>query len=92
MATGRLVSVDFETPEPDEMLLHIATPSGGVVHGEVFWCMEDHTGSEILRLRAALRELRDYCSSHHADQQPCEYLHALTVDVPHMIDNTLDRR
>ena len=41
MATGRIVRVDFESDDCDdnEMVLHIATPQGGVTAGAVSWDM-----------------------------------------------------
>lgn len=53
MAIGTLMRVDFESDEciPGDMMLFIATPQGGVVGGEVFWCMKDD--AESMRDRIA---------------------------------------
>ncbi len=40
MQTGKLVSVDFESPTPGKMMLHIESKSMGMCAGEVYWTMD----------------------------------------------------
>lgn len=47
--------------------------------------------TEILRLRATLRELKEYAAAHHADEGSHVWLHSLTVDIPHRIDFELSK-
>lgn len=91
MAKGQLISVDFasELCDPEDMLLQIATPQGGVCAGEVYWCMKEHVADELQRLRSVLREVRDYAAGHHSQEETHVWLHSLTVDIPHMIDHEL---
>lgn len=37
-----------------------------------------------------LHELRNYASGHHSQEDSCVWLHALTVDIPAMIDKALE--
>ena len=91
MAIGKLIRVDFDSvdcPE-DEMMLFISTPQGGVVHGPVYWCMDNHIDTELAKLRACLRNVRDYAADHHADEPSHTWLHSLTVDIPNQINHVL---
>ena len=43
----------------------------------------------ITALEAELRDLKAFAEGHHAQQESCVWLHALTIDMPHRIEVAL---
>lgn len=44
----------------------------------------------ILFLEAELQDLKMFSEGHHAQEESCVWLHALTVDMPHRIELALN--
>jgi hypothetical protein len=42
--------------------------------------------AEIKRLKGELVGIGKYASGHHSDEESCRWLHALTVDIPAMVE------
>lgn len=59
MAEGRLVSVDFVSEHcgNGEMLLHVATPIGGVCAGKIYWYAEGLWLASYQTLHSALERI-----------------------------------
>ena len=50
--------------------------------------LEQH--EKYMEVMVFLHELRDFALGHHSQQESCNWLHALTIDVPAMIEKQLD--
>lgn len=48
--------------------------------------------TENKRLKGELVGIGKYAAGHHSDEEPCRWLHALTVDIPAMVEQITGER